>query len=141
MRAGLKKFQKIMDLSKLFVEQADQEMVADPIYDPIYLTPFISDFWSTHPHNERCFVISCVAYYTQTPCWTFREVFMPKGQGGGTFFDGQYGVYFDWRSAEEQKAMPIDKIFLDQAFNDESHVLAQQCVQDFFAIFGNKWFN
>jgi hypothetical protein len=61
--------------------------------------------WTDKPHNAKCFVISTMAYYTQTSCWTFRQAFLPDEHGGGGIGDGS--VYIDWRSKEEQERVPI----------------------------------
>jgi hypothetical protein len=66
--------------------------------------------WVNHPRNARCFVISTIAYYTQTPAWVFGRVFLPEGRRGGGVSSGNGSVYIDWRSKEEQERTPVWKI-------------------------------
>lgn len=61
--------------------------------------------WANLPRNKQCFVLRTVARYTETPPWTFREVFLPdlKSSGGGS----QGTIHFDWRPAKEREKNPV----------------------------------
>lgn len=63
--------------------------------------------WTSSPRNKKCFVLSTIAYYTQTSVWAFRRAFLPEGAKSGS---SSTDVFLDWRSKEEQEKVPIWKI-------------------------------